>query len=699
MEASNLFQRLADNAVKDSGRGEAVVHGNLRLSYGELTCRASAFCDQLTAVGIQPRDEVAVILGNGADFLIAAFGIWKRGAVLVPLNLQLQESELLKYLAGSSVRAIVIDSRNISTGEAIQKNVRRIEYMWLCHANSEGWTYKGQTETTPSIQSNDSSDMKITGAWPAITQHSTGSTGHPKRVRRTHGQLLGESVSVSTVLGVGPADRILGVAPFSHSHGLMNSALLALLSGATLYTVESFFARDVAQLMERQGITLLPGVPFMFQLLSELRERHDLSSLRCAISAGGSLPETTAQAFADKYGIRVQQLYGSTETGVICIATRNGSSELGVVGDSIPGVSVRVVDDAGSDVPNGIIGRIQVTSEFSATAYVNCAGNSESYFDAGRFFPGDLGLLTSTGEIAIRGRHRGFINVGGNKVDPTEVESALLEMPQIVEAVVFGVPDGSASERIKAVLVTSLVVSHAEIRAHIKGCLAEFKHPRILEFRKELPKSLLGKVLRKYLMEEARADDLRSEFQLLPGLQATSGITVDPAFRFSMMPPFLRVLLVTDGTVTKSLEAYFGEPIDVDVLLHVEMKSERPYPAINVMPDDQILRRCVTLRGRLTRAVYAFAESIVVITAVSQKIRAKLIEGRKGIGELLREGGLETYSELLSLRRAEAHEWAHHLALEKSAGVAVRKYVISCAGRASIEIEEVFPESRFQFVA
>lgn len=507
MEASNLFQRLADNAVKDLGRGEAVVHGSLRLSYKELAGRASTFCDQLTAVGIRPRDEVAVILGNGADFLIAAFGIWKRGAVLVLLNPQLQESELLKYLAGTSVRAIVTTAKNASTGEAILKNARQIECMWLCHPNSEGWTYKGQIETTPPVHSNDSSDAKITGAWPAITQYSTGSTGHPKQVTRTHGQLLGESMSVSTVLGVGPADRILGLAPFCHSHGLMNSALLALLSGATVYAVESFFARDVAQLIEREGITLLPGVPFMFQLLSELRERHDLSSLRCAISAGASLPETTAQAFADKYGIRAQQLYGSTETGVICIEKRHGSSEFGVVGRPIPGVSVRVIDDTGSDAPNGAIGRIQVTSEFSATAYDNCADNSESYFDAGKFFPGDLGQLTSTGEITLRGRHRGFINVGGNKVDPTEVESVLLEMPQIVEAVVFGVPDGPASERIKAVLVASLVVSHAEIRAHVKSRLAEFKHPRIVEFRKELPKSSLGKVLRKYLMEEARVDD------------------------------------------------------------------------------------------------------------------------------------------------------------------------------------------------
>ncbi len=168
--------------------------------------------------------------------------------------------------------------------------------------------------------------------------------------------------------------------------------------------------------------------------------------------------------------------------------------------------------------------------------------------------------------------------------------------------------------------------------------------------------------------------------------------------RLSSLPPFLRVLLVTDGTVTRTLEAYFGEPIDVRVLSHAEVTSERSYPAVDILPGHTILRRRVILQGAHTRVVYGFAESVMSVARLPQGMERKLMEERKGIGELIHEERLQTYRELLRVRRAKAGAWARDLALDESSSVVTRNYIICLEGRAAMEIEEVFPEHVFNGV-
>ena len=162
---------------------------------------------------------------------------------------------------------------------------------------------------------------------------------------------------------------------------------------------------------------------------------------------------------------------------------------------------------------------------------------------------------------------------------------------------------------------------------------------------------------------------------------------------FPGLSPILRVLLVTDGTVTRTLEAYFGEAIDVDVLEHAERESESPYPQIDIAAGDHILHRYVRLLGRNTRKVYAVAESVAVLEHISQQMRRQLIQEHKGIGELLREGRLETYRELLTADLTTASRWAEHLNVAPTEGVVTRDYRIFQGGRAVLLIREIFPES------
>lgn len=174
--------------------------------------------------------------------------------------------------------------------------------------------------------------------------------------------------------------------------------------------------------------------------------------------------------------------------------------------------------------------------------------------------------------------------------------------------------------------------------------------------------------------------------------RGTEGRSLD----FSALPPFLRVLLITDGTVTRTLQAYFDEPIEIEVISHREMDSPRSYSDIGVAAGEKIIHRKVLLRGRRSRVAYAVAESAIALVRLPLEIQSRLATEALGIGELIRATRLETYREILSLDYTNASEWAGPLAVDAGSRIAMRRYAIHVASRPTIEITEVFPETPFQ---
>ena len=506
VHTDHLFGRLAAVAAGAPDK-MAVVSDSITLSYVELLHRADAFSAQLADAGVRSGDRVAVILPNGAEFVICAFATWKLGAILTPMHAQLRHAEIVRYVSGCRARAIVATDAMDGIVRAVMDNCSdTVTHAWRWSRSAARWQChrsQGQFATTAAV----ADDHCVQGADSlALTQFSTGSTGHPKRITRTHRNLIGEVQAVSGVLGRSSADRVLGAAPFFHSHGLMNAALGSILSGATLYAVERFFPRDLARLIEEEKITGFPGGPFMFQLLADLPDSIGFSDLRGVVSAGAPLPPAVAAAFQAKFRVPIRELYGCTEAGVLTIADEEEPGGEHTVGRPIPGVEIRIVDQQQQPVPVGEKGRIEVTSAHAAERYDQSDDRVEAHFVGPRFYPGDLGRVTPEGRVILLGRDRGFINVAGNKIDPTEVESVLREMPTVTDVAVLGLPDGAAEEKVKAVLVVSAPCSREDVLAHCTRRLAPFKVPRVIEFRKEMPTNLMGKLLRKYLLEEDGID-------------------------------------------------------------------------------------------------------------------------------------------------------------------------------------------------
>jgi long-chain acyl-CoA synthetase len=504
---SELYRRFEQIAASDPER-VAVVADRTFVTYEGLLARADRLQAALRSTGVKAHDCVALTLGNNIGFVVALLAIWRLEAVVIPLDKSLTDTELVPYLRDSGPRTIITSTKRAGIASSLNMESVCIECSWLYCAEDDEWINEFKRPHRMDVAQ---TNAAYPADRPALTQYSTGSTGTPKRITRTERKLLGELASIYSTLNISASDHVLGVVPFSHSHGLKNAVMVSLFSGATLHILERFLPRDVARLIARERITVYAGVPFMFQQLATLRDRHDFSSLRWPLSGTAPLDAATGLAFESLYSVQLKRVYGTTETGLVTIERqRCGFDEHNRVGMPIPGVSLEIVDDVGSTVPAGANGRVKVISPFAATKYDNGDGKVGSSFDANGYFPGDVGHLGADGGLVISGRYRGSINVGGNKVDPAEVETVLLELDGILEAIVLGIPDASAGEIVKAVLVSSGTVSGLQVREHLGRRLAPFKRPRIVEFRKELPRSPLGKILRANLIEKLR-DDARAE--------------------------------------------------------------------------------------------------------------------------------------------------------------------------------------------
>jgi long-chain acyl-CoA synthetase len=337
---------------------------------------------------------------------------------------------------------------------------------------------------------------------PVLYLYSSGSTGRPKRIARTHSNLLFEIDCLRESLAISPSDRIIGVAPFSHTNGLLRSMVVSLLSGATLVPLAQFERRAVARAIEQHKITGFVGVPFMFAMLAEARwpQPVDFSSLRYCISASAPLRRETCLEFYKRYGLYVRQLYGTTETGSIAVNLGPRPEEtMASVGTPYPGIAVEIFSADRNVLPAGETGDIAIRSPGATREYVGLPEETAASFVDGYFYPGDVGYKDADGNIYLAGRKSLFINRGGYKVNPYEVESLIESHPRVGEVAVIGMDTPYGDQKIKAVVVSTEPCEERDIIEFCRGKIADFKVPSVIEFRSEIPKSSTGKPLRKLL--------------------------------------------------------------------------------------------------------------------------------------------------------------------------------------------------------
>jgi long-chain acyl-CoA synthetase len=480
----------------------AIVHGDERLSFGELVERIERLSSALAAHGIGPGDAVGLVLRDGPWFVVAFHAIAALGAKVVPSNPAFKQAELEFAFRSADVRAVISDERTAGVCERIVASFDHpVDVIGSGQGHGQSLTLSGLVEEgTPGRLEPRSPEE------PLVGQFSSGSTGRPKRLDRTHGQCLAEAESY-LALGLRPEDRVLAAVPLFHAWGMGACLFASAAAGATLVILEDphpFLLRRhrAMELIEREGVTVFPGVPFNYRLMAESPSDADLSSLRLCFSAGTAMPRESFVAFGERFGVLVRQLYGSTETGMIAANMSDDPvATFESVGTPVKGVSVKIVDD--DDVPllSGEIGEIVVTSPAMTTGYADLPElNAVAFLNDG-FHTGDLGRVDEGGMLYIVGRKKLLVEIGGYKVDPVEVQAVLDSHPAVTESVVVGIDGKVAGEqRLKAVVVAGEECDERELISFCRERLANFKVPQLVEFRDEIPKSPLGKVLRKYLV-------------------------------------------------------------------------------------------------------------------------------------------------------------------------------------------------------
>ncbi len=466
----------------------ALVEGATRLTWRELADAVERLATVFRARGIGPADGVGIVLANDEGFVPTFLAVQSVGAMAVPVNPQFTVEELGRHLDAAPVVAVVAEPGSLPALRDWASTAARQPWVDDVAALTAAAPGRAPALTTP-----------CDGAAAALFAFSSGSTGTPKGMVRTNANLVAEAEQFTTTVEVDESDVILAVVPLFHAHGLGNALLAAVRSGATLVTGR--FERDATlAAIERERVTLFPGVPFIFRTLAETRRttRSDLASLRLCFSAGAPLDRETFDLFHDRIGIPVRQLYGCSEAGSVTInLDPDAMATATSVGRPMAGVELTV---AGPD------GEIAFRSGALTAGYVGGDAAANAAFVDGWFRTGDVGHLDEAGNLYVTGRTTLYIATEGHKVDPFEVEAVLREQPGVADVVVVGVPGERGEQIVKAVVVAdpAVVLDDAAFRRDLqKACrhrLAPFKVPRQIELRDEIPRSPLGKVLRKYLV-------------------------------------------------------------------------------------------------------------------------------------------------------------------------------------------------------
>jgi long-chain acyl-CoA synthetase len=496
-----LMSLLYGRADADPDR-TALVYREERISYAELVERIERVASGLAQRGVGPGDSVGLALRDDPWLVTCFHAIAALGARIVPVNPAFKQAELEFCFRAAGVRAVISDERTAGVCERIVAGFDRpAEVISASPAH-------GQSLTLEALLGSGSAE-RLAPRQPDeifVYQYSSGSTGRPKLVPRTHGQCAAEA-DLYAAIGLTAEDKILSAVPLFHTYGMGACLFGGAVSGATVVILEDphpfLLKRHRAlELIEAEGITVFPGVPFNFRLMAEAPAGADLSSLRLCFSAGTALPRSSFEAFGERFGVLVRQLYGSTETGIISAnMSEDPVATFESVGAPLGEAQVAIVDEEGESLPVGELGEVTVKSPAATNGYAEMDEPNRQAFRDGWYFTGDLGRLDDDGLLYLQGRTKLLIEIGGYKVDPIEVQDVVEEHPSISEAIVVGVPSAvEGEELVKAVAVATEDCEERELIAFCRQRLANFKVPGQVEFRDEIPKSPLGKVLRKYLV-------------------------------------------------------------------------------------------------------------------------------------------------------------------------------------------------------
>ncbi len=483
------FSHARDNLFLDHARG--------MLSYGAADEGSARIAGALRAAGAQKGDRVVVQVAKTPEAVMTYLACLRIGAVYIPLNTAYTAAEVGYFLDDAAPRVLVCDPS--ARGRLADVIPAGTEVLELDDSGRGSLMAAAQTATpVTQIEPCTSDDL-------AAILYTSGTTGRSKGAMLTHGNLASNALALHDIWRFEPGDVLLHALPIFHVHGLFVALHCAMLNASRVIFQKGFDAGAVVDSLP--DATVLMGVPTLFTRLLEhpCFSRATCANMRLFISGSAPLlPETFAR-FEQVTGQRILERYGMSEAGMITSNPYGGPRIAGTVGFALPGVGVRVADEAGQVLGAGEVGVLEITGPNVFAGYWQMPEKTASEFrDDGWFITGDLAVMDAEGRVSIVGRARDLVISGGFNVYPKEVETEIDALEGVRESAVIGVPHPDFGEAVLAVVVPAAEAapSAGVIHSALRGRLANFKQPKKIVFRQELPRNTMGKVQKNLLREE-----------------------------------------------------------------------------------------------------------------------------------------------------------------------------------------------------
>ncbi|GAJ99331.1 LOW QUALITY PROTEIN: long-chain-fatty-acid-CoA ligase [Geomicrobium sp. JCM 19055] len=515
---------------------KAVQFMGTNVTYKEVYDQARRFANALQSKGVVKGDRVAIMLANTPQSVICYYGAMLAGAVVVQTNPLYVEREIEHQMVDSGAKVLVCLDMVFPRVQKVRNNTQ-LEHVFVAfikdylpfpknliypfiQKKNLGMKievdYDEQTHNLKQALEATTNKYKKVDISPredlALIQYTGGTTGTPKGVMLTHYNLVVNTEQCTKWTyrsdDPNPHEKVLAVLPFFHVYGMTVALNLAVMNGYTLVILPKFDPKQVLQTIEKHKVTLFPGAPTMYTALVNHPDidKHDLSSIKVCLSGAAPLPKEIQKKFEEKTKGRLIEGYGLTETAPVAASNpiwenrRNGS-----IGLPWPDTELAILDsETGEFLETDQVGEIIIRGPQVMQGYWKREEATKAVFHEDWFKSGDMGYQDKDGYFYIVDRKKDMIIAGGFNIYLREVEEVLYEHDAILECAVVGVPDEYRGETVKAFVVTKTgkEVTEEALESFCRERLAAYKIPRIYEFRNELPKTLVGKVLRRVLVEE-----------------------------------------------------------------------------------------------------------------------------------------------------------------------------------------------------
>lgn len=505
-----------------------------KLTYAALWSQILSFANALSRLGLRPGDKVAIMLPNCPQAIIAYYAtLWLGGVVVMTNPLYVEREMEFQWGDAEATYAIVLDHlypkvERILPGLKIQKVIvtsirdylpRLLRFLYPLKARQKKlFTAVPYSDRVLSfsqlVRKTSPNPLPFAGTLDdlAALQYTGGTTGTPKGVMLSHRNILANVVQLKSWvpdLRRGE-ERFLAILPFFHVFGMTVAMNLTLYMGCTAIIVPRFEVNEFLKLLKKSKPTLFPGVPSIFVAIVGAPQAisYDLSSIRLCITGSAPMPVEVLRRFEELTGCIILEGYGLSEASPVTHANPiGGQRKVGSIGIALPDTDCRIVDlDLGvEDKPCGEVGELLVRGPQVMSGYWKLLQETANTLRDKWLYTGDIARMDEDGYVFIVDRKKDMIISCGYNVYPREIDEVLYEHPKVLDAVAIGVPDLYRGEIVKAyvVLKPGESVTEEEIIQFSKARLAAYKVPRSIEFRQSLPKSIVGKVFRKELRQEA----------------------------------------------------------------------------------------------------------------------------------------------------------------------------------------------------